>query len=310
MIIENPCSIKKENLRIAIKGFDWRTKESFSHKLEPPYENELVLTSSRPSTISTSIFDLKPDMNVMIFKKGQLSNIIIPANNLPKILKNEELFNNLSKHKKRKLMWIFCKAVCSKRIQVVSRLNETRKNKIVDEALIEMRNFDKKLINAKSREEIMGIEGNIAKLFYFCLSEFNELFDNEFRTRDRNSRDIINVLMNFLHTVLRNKIHYRLIIKGINPYHSFLHNNNRGQAYLTFDFAEFWIAYVDKLIFYSLERGILKKEDINEDGRLSKNAIKKSIELLNSRITNQEIDKKIEEFIGYLKGKNRMSWKI
>ena len=61
---------------------------------------------------------------------------------------------------------------------------------------------------------------------------------------------------------LRNKIKYRLYLNGINPYHSFLHNNHRNQESLVFDFAEFWIAYVDKLIFYSLEKGIIKEKDM------------------------------------------------
>jgi CRISPR-associated protein Cas1 len=171
-----------------------------------------------------------------------------------------------------------------------------------------MREMDKKLIKAKSRDEIMGLEGNIAKDFYFCLSEFNETFEQEFRIRDRNSRDIINSLMNFAHTILRNRIKLRLILNGINPYHSFLHDNNRGQEYLTFDFAEFWIAYVDKLIFYSIDKGIIKKEDLNEDGYLNKKARYSIIKLINERITNEQIDKKIKEFIGYLKGENKISW--
>ena len=188
-------------------------------------------------------------------------------------------------------------------------MNETRNNLVVKEALEEMRKLDKKLIKARTREELMGIEGNIAKDFYFCLSEFNYVWDKNFRTRDRNSKDIINSLMNFSHTVLRNKISYRLILNGINPYHSFLHNNHRNQEYLTFDFAEFWVAYIDKLIFYSLERGIIKETDIKENGYLNDNAKHKIIKLINERITNQQVDKKIKEFIGYLKGENRFGWK-
>ena len=35
----------------------------------------------------------------------------------------------------------------------------------------------------------------------------------------------------------------------------------------------------------------------------------KMIKLVNERITNEEIDNKIKEFVGYLKGKNRLGWK-
>lgn len=308
MIIENPSEIKKENLRILIKGYDYVNKKSVNYHLNPKELDELILT--KPCSISTEVYKLKPNLNILFFSKGNSIASVTPLNNLPKILKNENLFNNLSKHKRRKLRWLFCKAVCSRRIKEISRLNETRNNKIVEEALLEMRILDRKLINVKKRSELMGLEGNIAKLFYFCLCEFNKDFDFNFQRRDRNSKDIVNCLMNFGHTILRNKIKYRLILNGLNPYHSFLHNNNRNQEYLTFDFSEFWIAYIDKLIFYSLEKGIIKINDLNKNGLLNDNSKKSIIKLINERITNEEIDNKIKEFIGYLKDKNRMSWKV
>jgi CRISPR-associated protein Cas1 len=306
MILENPSTIKKENLRIFVKGYNWKSQKPENYHIDPKELDDLILT--KPSTISTEIYKLKPDLNVLFFSRGNLIASIMPIDNLPKILKNEQLFNNLSKYKQKKLRWIFCKAVCSSRIKVISRLNEIRNNLIVKEALEHMRKLDRKLIKSKSREELMGIEGNIAKYFYHCLSEFSVVFDSNFRTRDRNSRDIINCLMNFGHTVLRNKIKYRLFLNGINPYHSFLHDNKRNQEYLTFDFAEFWIAYVDKLIFYALEKGIIKEIDI-KDNLLNENAKKSIIKLIDERIPNEKIDRKIKEFIGYLKNENRLSWK-
>ena len=305
MILENPSKLYKKKLEIGVGYYDISKQQNKNIYLNPKEVNEIILTQT--SSISTDIFKLNPNINILIFNKGKLSHSLIPINNLPRILKNEMLFNSLSKHKRKKLMWIFCKAVCSNRIKVLSRLNETRKSLIVNEVLIEMRNLDKKLIKAKTREEIMGLEGNIAKDFYFGLSEFNDLFDIN---RNRNGKDIVNNLMNYAHTILRNKISYRLILNGLNPYHSFLHNNHRNQEYLTFDFAEFWIAYVDKLIFYSLEKGIIKEKDLTKEGMLNNNATKQIIKLINDRISNEEIDKKIKEFIGYLKGENRFSWKI
>ena len=307
MILENTSNIKKENLRIHIKGYDWKNQKSDNYHLNPKEISDLVLT--KPSTISTEIYKLKPDLNILFFSKGNLVASVTPIDNLPKIMKNEQLFNNLSKYKKKKLMWIFCKAVCSSRIKVLSRLNEIRNNFEVKGALIDMRELDKKLINAKDRNELMGIEGNIAKDFYFALSILSEVWDRNFEIRNRNSKDIINCLMNFGHTILRNKIKYRLILNGLNPHHSFLHDNKRNQEYLTFDFAEFWIAYVDKLIFYALEKGIIKESDLNKTGLLNDNAKKQIIRLIDNRITHQEIDNKIKKFIGYLKGENRFSWK-
>jgi len=308
MIIENPSAIRKENLRIFIKGYDYNKQESVNFHLDPKDIDELILT--KPSTISTEIYQLKPNLNILFFSKGNLIASVTPIDDLPKIMKNEKLFNELSKYKQKKLMWIFCKAVCSNRIKILFRLNETRNNNDVKKLLKEMSIFDKRLIKLKTREELMGTEGNIAKKFYEGLSKLSEVWKFEFKIRDRNSVDIINCLMNFSHTILRNKIKYRLILNGLNPYHSFLHNNNRGQEYLTFDFAEFWIAYVDKLIFYSLEKGIIKKTDLNKNNLLNENAKNKIIDLINKRISNEIIDKKIKEFIGYLKRENSFRWKV
>lgn len=68
--------------------------------------------------------------------------------------------------------------------------------------------------------------------------------------------------------------------------------------------------YVDKLIFYALEKGIIKKTDLNKKGLLNDNAKKQIIRLLNLRIPSEEIDEKIKQFISYLKGKGKFNWKL
>jgi CRISPR-associated endonuclease Cas1 len=308
MIIENPSEIKKENLRIFIKGFDYINNLPVNYHLDPKEIDELVLT--QPCSISTEIYKLKPDLNILFFSKGDLIASIMPLDNLPKILKNEGLFSRISKYKRKKLMWAFCKAACTGRINAVSRLNETRKNPKVALILKEMRKLDKCLFHAKSRDELMGIEGNIAKRFYSCLCELNSDFGLSFKSRDRESKDIVNSLMNYAHAILRNQVKYRLFLNGISPNHSFLHGSDRNEEYLTFDFSEFWIPYVDKLIFYSIDKKIIMPNEINENGFIKEPAKVNIIKLLKSRITNEEIDNKIKEFIGFLKGENKFSWKV
>jgi CRISPR-associated protein Cas1 len=285
--------------------YDFKTKKTKNEFINPKEVDEIILT--RSSKISTDIYKLNPKLTIICFKDGKPIATLIPINNLPKILKNEKLFSKLSKYKRNKIAWIFCKAVCSSRIKIISRLNETRKNSIVKEALISMRELDLKLSKAKTKNEMMGYEGNVAKIFYFCLSEFNDLF---VVNRNRESRDIVNVLMNLGHTILREKVKTRIIVNGLNPYHQFLHGREgRNEQYLTWDFSEFWIPYVDKLIFYALERGIISEDDVDNDGRLKMIPKNKFINLINKRITTEKIDKKIKEFKGYLEGKNRFGWK-
>ena len=91
MIIENPSQVRKENLRIFINGYNWNTKQPSNFHLDPKNIDDLILT--KPSTISTEVYKLKPDLNILFFSKGNLTASVMPIDNLPKILKNESLFN-------------------------------------------------------------------------------------------------------------------------------------------------------------------------------------------------------------------------
>ncbi len=300
MIIDFSCKVRKENLRILIEG-----KERNIH-IDPKQIDELILT--KKSSVTSEVYKLKEDLNIIFFSQGMPVCSMSPLNNIPKILKNEELFNKISKYKRRKLTWLFAKSVCSKRIKEISRLNEKRHNQKVKQRLEEMRRLDRELIKQKERNKIMAIEGNIAKIFYSCLKEFSTTWRDNFKMRDRNSKDIINVLMNFTHSLLRYKIKYRLMIKGINPYHSYLHKNDRNEPFLVYDFSEFWLAYIDKLIFVLIENGIIKENSVNKQGCIKEEKKKKIIEKVNQKVPEKQIDKKIEEFKGFLEGKNNISW--
>ena len=306
MILNNPSKVYKKKLEIVVSSFDYNNKEQKNSYLDPSKIDDLIIT--RTSSISTDIFKLKPDLNVQIFTDGKPTHLIISNDSIPKIIKNERLFIKLSKYKKRKLAWLFCKAVCSGRIKNLSRLNEVRKNESIKNSLKSMRELDLKLSKCKDKNEMMGLEGNIAKQFYHSLNELDKRF---IKKRDREGKDLSNILMNFTHSILRNKIYHLLIINGINPSNGFLHGKkDRDNPYLVWDFAEIWIPEIDKLVFYMINKNIIKDKDISIDGRLNKDSIVGVINLINKRITEKEIDNKIKEFLGYLQGKNRISWKI
>jgi len=305
MIIDKPCNIHKKKLEIEVSYKDFDTGKISNTYLNPnKLKEDIILT--RKSSISTEIFKLKPDLNITIVNHGKPTHTIINLNKLPLILKNEQLFEKLSKYKRKKLAYIFAKSVCIGRIKTLFRLNESRNNEEIKEVLKEMRNIDKKLINFKTINELMAFEGNVAKLFYYGLSLLDDRFD--FR-RDRFDIGIVNVLLNFSRGILRKRILNRLILKGLNPYHSFLHKNHHSNTSLVFDFSELWLPYTDKLVFYAINKGIIKENQIDNEGRLNKKAIEDMVNLVN-RISNKEIDKKIDEFIGYLKKENKFNWKV
>jgi len=306
MIIDKPCNIHKKKLEIEISYFDFETGKKHNEYLDPSkIKEDIILT--RNSSISTGIFKLNPNLNIIIVHHGKPTHSIISLEKMPLIFKNQKIFDKVSKYKKRKLAYVFAKGVCSGRIKVLFRLNEKRNNKDVKNILKKMRELDRKLILAKDINEIMAYEGNTAKLFYKGLSKLNEEFNFK---RDRFGKDIVNVLLNISRGVLRNRILTRLLIRGISPHNSFLHINHHSNNSLVFDFSEFWIPTTDKLVFYCINKGIIKKFDIDKEGRINKKGLQKICDLIDKRINVKEIDKKIDEFINYLKTGNKFSWKI
>jgi CRISPR-associated endonuclease Cas1 len=308
MIIKNKCKIYKKKLEIVIGYYDLNKNEKKNVYYNPKDLKGKNILLTKDSSISTSIFKLQPDLSISVFdyKKKCITHTLMSLDNISEILKNEKYFYMLNSYKRKKLAYIFCKGVCTDRIKILFDLNRVRKNKKIIELLKQMRLINAKLIKSKDKKELMGYEGNIAKSFYYGLSIIDKRWN---KVRDTKSKDIINILMNFAHTIIRNRILLKMIEKGINPNQGFLHDNERNETFLVFDFAELWIAYIDKLIFYAIERKIIHEEDIKED-RLNDKAIENIITLINQRVTDEEIEKKLDEFLLYLKGvKKRLSWK-
>lgn len=308
MIIKNQCKIYKKKLEIVIGYYDLNKNEKKNVYYNPKDLKGKNIFLTRDSSISTSIFKLQPDLSISVFdcKKKCITHVFMPLNNISDILQNEKYFHMLNSYKRKKLAYIFCKGVCTDRIKILFDLNRVRKNKEIINLLNQMRLINAKLIKSKDKKELMGYEGNIAKSFYYGLSIIDKRWS---KVRDIKSKDIINILMNFAHTILRNRILLKMIEKGINPNQGFLHDNGRNETFLVFDFAELWIAYIDKLIFYAIERKIIHEKDIKED-KLNDKAIENIITLINQRISDEEIEKKLDEFLLYLKGaKKRLSWK-
>lgn len=118
-----------------------------------------------------------------------------------------------------------------------------------DGILKKLKYFKKFARNAKSIDELRGIEGIAAKEYF---SGISEILPKEFEFTKRinyKAKDKFNVLLNFGYSLLRNDIHNMVISKGLNPYIGFFHKIRNGHDALVSDFMEeFRACVVDKLI--------------------------------------------------------------
>jgi CRISP-associated protein Cas1 len=113
------------------------------------------------------------------------------------------------------------------------------------QSLTNASNFLKETLKAipscPSPGDLMGFEGNAAKIYF---SVFDHLIlqqreDFFFRERSRRPpRDNINSLLSFLYTLLANDVTSALEVVGLDPYVGFLHQDRPGRPSLALDLME------------------------------------------------------------------------
>jgi len=158
-------------------------------------------------------------------------------------------------------------------IKYYSRYRENTDNKEflkLEEKLEKMEILHKKIPKAKTKEQLMGYEGNISMLYW---SAFGILIDDESFTRvTYNAPDPINQAINYGYGFLYNRVQSALISTGLNLYHSFLHTEQSNKPTLVYDIIEeFRQPTVDREIISILNRGTKIK---SSKGRLTKESIK------------------------------------
>lgn len=159
--------------------------------------------------------------------------------------------------------WITAKLENSKGL--LRRFNRRRDDEDVERI---MRLIDEVVVDvsrAESLNELLGYEGNAAKLYFKGLSMLlPEPFKFNGRSR-RPPRDPFNSLLSFGYTLLLYEIFTALSAKNLNPYLGFLHQPRRGHPSLASDLMEEWRAViVDPLAVGLLTGHQLKPEHFQE----------------------------------------------
>lgn len=144
---------------------------------------------------------------------------------------------------------------------VLRRYNRNVSDKDVSENIEELKRYVIKISEAETVEELLGYEGNSAKLYFKSLGKMvKEEFKFDKRTR-RPPKDKFNCLLSLGYTLLLYEIYTAIINKGLHPYCSFLHKIRNGHPALASDLIEEWRpTVVDSLVMNLIQTKIITHE--------------------------------------------------
>ncbi len=139
--------------------------------------------------------------------------------------------------------------------EIVLKRYARSEHKNVDDISVSMKQSLNKIKECKTVQEVMGYEGNAARLYFDGLSR---LVDDEFvfsgRSR-RPPRDEFNSMLSLGYSILMNEIYGRLENKGLNPYFGFIHSDREKHPTLASDIMEEWRAVIVDSVVMSLVNG-------------------------------------------------------
>lgn len=126
-----------------------------------------------------------------------------------------------------------------------------------------LRSLAKSLHGGQTLDELRGIEGHGASLYFQGLGP---LFNNpDFRLKKRSKRpprDPVNAVLSFVYTMLTNEVLSAIQTVGLDPNLGALHEPAYGRPSLACDLVEEWRTYLgDRLVLQLVNRGALQKDD-------------------------------------------------
>lgn len=165
-----------------------------------------------------------------------------------------------------------------------------------DESVAILNHLHHQLKEKNNKEEIMGIEGRAAFIYFNCLQEL-DLFPKSFQYRTkRNSTEITNIALNYGYAILLNRIYAAAIKHGLDPYCGVLHTIRSGKPSLILDIMEQYRSYVVDRAVIKLKKRLAKTDDFEEiKSDLALNILKnfeKTIQYNDTEITINELIQK------------------
>lgn len=164
-----------------------------------------------------------------------------------------------------------------------------------------IKSYQLELDKAQDVNEIMGIEGNIRKIYYSTWSKIiNQEIDFEKRVK-RPPDNMINTLISFINSLIYTTCLSEIYKTQLNPTISYLHSPGDRRFSLCLDITEiFKPLIVDRMIFSLLNRNMIGEDDFAKDSNfyyLKDKGRKKILEeyekKLNQTITHKELKRDV-----------------
>jgi len=314
LVLDNPTKVYVDGGRVAISEHFIKEDRDITNRYYPNDISSLIFLTDRYS-ISGAAMKMLFNTEVLHMSNREPVCYLVPAINLPKRILFDKKIAMIPNSRRYDIAFKFCKGVCLGRIYEIRKIVSRNPDDFLSDRIKKMQTLERQLIHCKTASELKPIEGNIARHFFACIRHLIH-DDVEFKSRDRFSGDLYNVLLNLSHGILRSQITRMLMYNGINTGWGFLHyQKDKNEHFLGWDFAEFWIPQVDKLCLYGINKGIFNEKSLkkSESGQnpywVSKSGCKKMRSLMN-RIKQEHIQQKIDEFRDSILNKKRFGWTI
>jgi CRISP-associated protein Cas1 len=120
---------------------------------------------------------------------------------------------------------------------------------------------------ARSTEQLMGLEGEAASLYFSVFSFLLRVPDFEFSGRFRRPpTDPVNALLSFAYVLLASECSSALAGVGLDPYVGFLHKDRPGRKSLALDLMEeLRAALADRFVLTLVNRGQVRANDFHHE---------------------------------------------
>ena len=162
----------------------------------------------------------------------------------------------LNQSKRLELAKLFVEGAANNILKVLSYYKIENK---VNEILMELNKTNK-------ITEIMNVEGRIRSEYY---SKFDEILPEEFKMEGRSRqppKNMINSLISFGNSMMYSTVLTEIYNTQLNPTISYLHEPFERRFSLSLDLSEiFKPIFVDRLIFYLVNKKMITKKDFNQD---------------------------------------------
>ncbi len=166
-----------------------------------------------------------------------------------------------------------------------------------------IKNLEKSLEVCQTIPEIMGIEGNVRKIYY---SAWNIILNIEVDFKKRVKRppdNVVNSLISFLNSVFYTKVLSEIYQTQLNPTISYLHEPGTKRFSLSLDVSEvFKPIIVDRTIFSLINKKIIGEKDFSEEDnflRIKESGVKKIMEELENTLSRTIMHRRLKREVSY-----------